>query len=328
MLELRSVHKNYPDGKGGRATALDGVSARFPRGELTVILGPSGSGKSTLVRLINRMVEPDSGSVLVNGEDVRTLDAVTLRRGMGYVIQSVGLFPHMDVAGNIAVVPCLLGWDAQRIRNRVSELLDLVRLPQAFSHRKPHQLSGGEAQRVGVARALAADPPVLLMDEPFGALDALTREALQSEFLRIQRDLKKTVLFVTHDVAEAVRLADRILVMHQGRIAGTGTPAHLIDGFQGDYLQTFLGTRLGIELLARVPAVDRADFGFRTAGTGAGSPAVTEKDILGSSATMLDALSWMLARSTADAYIRNGNGCLGRLTFDAFRKNNPPDSGS
>jgi osmoprotectant transport system ATP-binding protein len=328
MLELKSVKKNYPDGKGGTATALDGVSARFPRGELTVILGPSGSGKSTLVRLINRMVEPDSGSVLVNGEDVRTLDAVTLRRGMGYVIQSVGLFPHMDVAGNIAVVPRLLGWDAQRIRNRVSELLDLVRLPQAFSHRKPHQLSGGEAQRVGVARALAADPPVLLMDEPFGALDALTREALQSEFLRIQRDLKKTVLFVTHDVAEAVRLADRILVMHQGRIAGTGTPAHLIDGFQGDYLQAFLGTRLGIELLARVPAVDRADFGFRTAGTGTGSPEVTEKDILDNSATMLDALSWMLARSTADAYIRKEDGSLGRLTFDAFRKSDSPDSGS
>jgi len=318
MLELQSVKKVYPDGKGGTATALDGVSAQFARGELTVILGPSGSGKSTLVRLFNRMVEPDSGTVLVNGDDVRKLDAVQLRRGMGYVIQSVGLFPHMDVADNIAVVPRLLGWDKNRIRNRTAELLDLVRLPQVFVHRKPHQLSGGEAQRVGVARALAADPPVLLMDEPFGALDTLTREALQGEFLRIQRDLKKTVLFVTHDVAEAVRLADRIIIMQHGRIAGTGTPSTLIDGSQGEYVQSFLGTRLGIELLARIPALERADFSFHqrvgdTAGTG-----VVEENILGPGSTMLDALSLMIARGVALAYIRREDGSLGRLDFSAF----------
>jgi len=315
MLELRSVSKKYPDGKGGSSTALDGISAQFTPGGLTVILGPSGSGKSTLLRLFNRMVEPDAGSVFVNGNDVRTLDPVNLRRSMGYVIQSIGLFPHMEVAENIAVVPRLLGWDTRRIGDRTAELLDLVRLPRSFAHRKPHQLSGGEAQRVGVARALAADPPVLLMDEPFGALDTLTREALQEEFLRIQKDLRKTVLFVTHDVAEAVRLADRIIVMQKGRIAGEGTPVSLADTLQGSYIQEFLGSRLGIELLARIPAADRADFGTHSIPGQTVTAGKDGIDMLEPRATLLDALSRMVTKGVSTLYIRREDGALGRIDF-------------
>jgi osmoprotectant transport system ATP-binding protein len=318
MLELRSVGKKYPDGKGGSATALDGVSARFAPGGLTVILGPSGSGKSTLLRLFNRMVEPDEGAVFVNGKNVQSLDPVTLRRGMGYVIQSVGLFPHMDVAENVAVVPRLLGWDARRIVDRTAELLDLVRLPRSFASRKPHQLSGGEAQRVGVARALAADPPVLLMDEPFGALDALTREALQGEFQRIQKDLRKTVLFVTHDVAEAVRLADNIIVMQGGRIAGQGAPGNLADTLKGSYIQEFLGSRLGIELLARIPAIDRADFSRDGIGDGIAAAGEEGIDMLEPHATLLDALSRMVTTGVGCLYLRREDGALGRIDFTAL----------
>jgi osmoprotectant transport system ATP-binding protein len=205
------------------------VSVDVPAGTFTVLLGASGSGKSTLLRSVNRLVVPQSGAVYVGEHDVATQDAVQLRRGIGYVIQAVGLFSHMTVAQNIAVVPSLLGWDRERIAGRVDELLELVGLdPQRYRDRYPRQLSGGEQQRVGVARAIAAEPPVLLMDEPFGAVDAIVRRSLQDEICRIAQALHTTILFVTHDVDEALRLADCIVVMRDGRVEQQGTPDEIL----------------------------------------------------------------------------------------------------
>lgn len=237
MIAFEAVSKRYPGQEG--APALDTVSLSVPMGALTAVVGTSGSGKTTLLRCVNRMVEPDSGRVLVGGRPVSELDPIALRRSAGYVIQGVGLFPHLSVAGNVGVVPSLLGWDRASIERRVAELLDLVRLPRAWAARRPGELSGGEAQRVGVARALAADPPILLMDEPFGALDALTRSGLQKDFDDIRRRLGKTVLLVTHDLGEAFRLADRVVVMRDGRIAAEGAPAKLAssaDPLVGEFL--------------------------------------------------------------------------------------------
>ncbi len=332
MMELRSVVKTYASTGGkGLFKALDGISARFAEGELTVILGPSGSGKSTLLRLLNRMIEPDSGEVLIDGEPANSIDPVALRRRTGYVIQNVGLFPHMSVAGNISVVPSLLGWNKDRIRARVRELLDLVRLPRNFAERRPHQLSGGEAQRVGVARALAADPKVLLMDEPFGALDALTRENLQDEFARIQKELRKTVIFVTHDVGEAVRLADTVLVMKGGRLAGMGTPAQLARNFNGTFVQEFLGTRFELELLGRETVAFLADFSpdgaKRAANLVPADPTATATTAgsaelhaapLSADATLRDALALMLATGSTAIAVAGAGGSQGRLDLETI----------
>ena len=219
------VTKEYQQGK----RVLDDVSFDVGLGEFVVLLGPSGCGKTTLLKTANRLVEPTSGTVHVNGIDVRSAEPTALRRGMGYVIQQVGLFPHMTVAENVGVVPSLIGWPAQRIRARVEEMLELVHLPAAaFGARFPAALSGGQQQRVGLARALAADPHVLLMDEPFGALDAIERARLQGELIGLQRQLRKTVLFVTHDVDEAVRLADQIVVMRTGRVVQHAPPLEIL----------------------------------------------------------------------------------------------------
>lgn len=224
-IELRGVGVTYPGG----AVAVRDVDLDVAAGEFTVFLGPSGSGKSTLLRTINRLIEPTAGAIFIDGVDVRTLDPVALRRGIGYVIQAVGLFPHLTIAANVGVVPALLGWERARIAQRVDELLTLVRLdPATYRDRYPRQLSGGEQQRAGVARALAAEPPVLLMDEPFGAVDAIVRASLQDEIRRIHRDLGTTIVFVTHDVDEALRLADRVVVIAAGGIAQADTPARVL----------------------------------------------------------------------------------------------------
>jgi osmoprotectant transport system ATP-binding protein len=225
-VRFESVVVRYP--RADR-NAVDGVSVEVPPGSFTVLLGPSGCGKSTLLRTVNRLVVPQSGSVFVGEDDVAALDPVQLRRSIGYVIQAVGLFAHMTVAQNIGVVPSLLRWDAARISARVDELLALVGLePSRYRNRYPRELSGGEQQRVGVARAIAAQPPVLLMDEPFGAVDAIVRRSLQDEIRRIASTLSTTILFVTHDVDEALRLADRIVVMRDGRIEQQGTPEEIL----------------------------------------------------------------------------------------------------
>ena len=224
-IAFRDVGVTY----AGGAVAVREANLAIGAGEFTVLLGPSGSGKSTLLRTINRMIEPTSGSVLIDGIDARTLEPVALRRTIGYVIQAVGLFPHLTVAANIAVVPTLLGWDARRIAARVDELLTLVKLaPERYRARFPRELSGGEQQRVGVARALAAEPQVLLMDEPFGAVDAIVRASLQDEIRRIHAELRTTIVFVTHDVDEALRLADRVVVVAGGTIVQADAPGRVL----------------------------------------------------------------------------------------------------
>ncbi len=237
-IELRGVGVTYANGYA----AVRDVDLTIAGGEFAVFLGPSGSGKSTLLRTINRLIEPTSGAVFIDGVDVRTLDPVALRRGIGYVIQAVGLFPHLTIAANVGVVPALLGWDRARIARRVDELLALVDLdPRTYRDRYPRQLSGGEQQRAGVARALAAEPRVLLMDEPFGAVDAIVRASLQDEIRRIHRELGTTIVFVTHDVDEALRLADRIVVIAAGAIAQSGAPQDVLDAPADETVRALVG---------------------------------------------------------------------------------------
>jgi osmoprotectant transport system ATP-binding protein len=248
-VEFRHVTKRYsPNGP----PAVDDLSLTIPAGEVAVLVGPSGCGKTTSLKLVNRLVEPTSGQVLMDGRDIATVDRVVLRRSIGYVIQQVGLFPHLTVGENVAVVPELLGWDAPRRRERSDELLGLVGLqPARYAGRYPHELSGGERQRVGVARALAADPALLLMDEPFGAVDPIVRERLQNEFLRLQDDLGKTVLFVTHDIDEAIKLGDLVAVMELGgRVAQYAPPAQLLARPASPFVARFVGSDRGLKRLS------------------------------------------------------------------------------
>lgn len=249
MLELVGLTKRY-----GETLAVDDLTLSVDSGEVCVLIGPSGCGKTTTLRMINRLIEPSAGTVLLAGADTAGMRPEELRRGIGYAIQSVGLFPHMTVAENIGVVPKLLGWDKGRIEARALELLELVGLePGRYSAKHPRELSGGQAQRVGVARALAADPPVLLMDEPFGAVDPFTRERLQGEFVRIQRELKKTVVLVTHDLDEAIRLADRLAIMREGRLVQYDTPDSVLAEPADAFVRDFVGTDRALKRLARVP---------------------------------------------------------------------------
>jgi osmoprotectant transport system ATP-binding protein len=255
-IRLEGVSKVYADGTVGVA-ALD---LTFAAGELTVLVGPSGCGKTTTMKMINRIIEPTTGRILLGGEDVTRADADGLRRRIGYVIQNVGLFPHQTIRGNVGTVPRLLGWDKERVRARVDELLDTVGLdPALHGDRYPAQLSGGQRQRAGVARALAADPPVLLMDEPFSAVDPVVRERLQSEFLRLQETVRKTIVFVTHDIEEAVRIGDRIAVMSAGgKVEQFATPAELLGKPANSFVADFVGADRGLKRLA-VTGIDPAD---------------------------------------------------------------------
>ncbi|MFB7653084.1 MULTISPECIES: ABC transporter ATP-binding protein [unclassified Streptomyces] len=247
MIRFEDVTKRYPDG----TTAVDGLSLEVAEGELVTLVGPSGCGKTTTMMMVNRLIEPTSGRILVDGEDVAGVDPVRLRRRIGYVIQQVGLFPHRTVLDNTATVPALVGWKRAKARERAAELLDLVGLdPAQFGPRYPDQLSGGQRQRVGVARALAADPPVLLMDEPFGAVDPVVRAQLQDEFLRMQAAVRKTVLLVTHDIEEAVRLGDRIAVYGEGRIEQYDTPGAVLGSPATPYVASFVGADRGLKRLS------------------------------------------------------------------------------
>ncbi len=252
MIELKGVTKRY-----GENAAVEALSFTVEAGELCVLIGPSGCGKSTTLKLINRMIEPSEGQVLIDGRPAAAVRPELLRRQIGYVIQSVGLFPHMTVAENIGVVPRLLGWRAERTAPRVEELLSLIGLePSLYRRKYPRELSGGEAQRIGVARALAADPPILLMDEPFGAVDPLNREILQAEFLKIQRRLRKTVVFVTHDLDEAIRLADRIVLLSRGRLVQIDTPENLLSQPKNKFVRNFVGGDRALKRLSRFSVAD------------------------------------------------------------------------
>jgi osmoprotectant transport system ATP-binding protein len=256
MIAFEAVSKRYSDD----SYAVENFNLEVDEGELCVLVGPSGGGKTTILRMVNRMVEPSSGQVLVNGRDVAKVDRVELRRQTGYVIQQAGLFPHLKVSDNVASVPRLLGWDRDRTRARVNEMLDLVGLsPAEFADRYPHELSGGQAQRVGVARALAGDPPVLLMDEPFGAVDPIARGRLQQEFLALQERLHKTVMFVTHDVDEAVVMGNRIAVLSQGgRLQQYDSPAEVLGHPATSFVADFIGADRGLRRLSVTP-IDVAD---------------------------------------------------------------------
>jgi osmoprotectant transport system ATP-binding protein len=247
MIRFDAVSKQFPDG----TKAVDELTLQAPTGQITVLVGPSGCGKTTSLRMINRMIEPTGGRIWIDDQDTATMNQTELRRGIGYVIQHAGLFPHRTIVANIATVPMLLGWDRRRAETRAFELLERVGLPTSFARRYPAQLSGGQQQRVGVARALAADPPVMLMDEPFSAVDPVVREQLQDEFLRLQSDLGKTIVFVTHDIDEAIKLGDRVAVLGAGgHLAQLAGPEYLLAHPVSDFVADFVGKDRGYRALS------------------------------------------------------------------------------
>ncbi|HEX4864795.1 MAG TPA: betaine/proline/choline family ABC transporter ATP-binding protein [Acidimicrobiales bacterium] len=289
MIRLDSVTKRYADG----TVAVGNLTLEVADGHTCMLVGPSGAGKTTTMRMINRLIEPTSGRIFLGDEDVTRVDPVALRRRMGYVIQQVGLFPHLTVEENVATVPRLLGWDRSRVRQRTVEMLDLVGLePDRYRRRYPAELSGGQRQRAGVARALAADPPVLLMDEPFGALDPISRDRLQGEFLRLQQELRKTVVFVTHDIEEAIRLGDRIAVLADGgRLEQYDTPANLLGSPATAFVAEFVGADRGLKRLS-VTAILPGDLEHPPV-VGTGSPVGEARKVIEASgsrwAVVLDA---------------------------------------
>lgn len=288
MIEIDRIGKIY----GGRPVVTD-LSLTINEGALCVLLGPSGCGKSTTLRMINRLIPYDTGEIRVHGEDIQRIPPEELRRRIGYAIQSTGLFPHWRIEDNIATVPRLLGWQQSRVRDRVTELLELFRLdPETYRHKYPHQLSGGEQQRVGVARALAADPAVLLMDEPFAAVDPLVRDALQGEIARIHRATGKTIVFVTHDIDEALRLATVIAIMERGRLAQSGAPLDILDRPASDFVREFVGREgAGLKALALRKVSERARPDDAVAEPPVGEP-------IPAGASLRDALAAMTARRT------------------------------
>ncbi|HVM53919.1 MAG TPA: ATP-binding cassette domain-containing protein [Acidimicrobiales bacterium] len=309
MIRLEAVTKRWPNGH----VAVNEIDLVVPTGEVCALVGPSGSGKTTTMKMINRLVEPTSGRIFIDDVEVHTVDAVVLRRGIGYVIQQVGLFPHQTVAANVGTVARLLGWDKRRTATRVEELLVLVGLdPATFAHRYPHQLSGGQRQRVGVARALCADPPVLLMDEPFGAIDPITRARLQEEFRNLQATLRKTVVFVTHDIDEAVLLGDRVAVLAEGgHLAQVDTPDRLLAAPADAFVADFVGAERGLRRL-RVLPIERRHVvpvdGF--------DPGQLRSVALG--APLEDALAALLLDDAPAVAILDGGAVIGVLTPDAL----------
>jgi osmoprotectant transport system ATP-binding protein len=309
-ISLQHLRKVYPD----QTVAVDDLSLDIGAGEVVVLIGPSGCGKSTVLRMVNRLIEPTSGRVVLDGDDVTTVDPTLLRRKIGYVIQNVGLFPHQDVRTNVGTVPRLLGWDKARITRRTDELLEQVGLdPARYGKRYPHELSGGQRQRVGVARALAADPLVLLMDEPFSAVDPIVRGRLQEEFLRLRSTVRKTTIVVTHDLQEAIRLGDRIAVLSDhAHLEQYATPAELLAAPANDFVEQFIGEDRGIMRLSVTPVprdrlrpvdgltVDRA-------------PSVPVES------TLREALAEMLAEEAELVLVKDGETTLGALTAEDVR---------
>ena len=302
-IELEHLSKTYP---GVPVPAVDDVSMTIPAGELVVFVGPSGCGKTTTMKMINRLIEPSSGVIRLGGEDVTHSDPVELRRRIGYVIQSIGLFPHMTIAENVAQVPQMLGWSKAGTRARVGEMLELVGLePSQFAKRYPRQLSGGQQQRVGVARALAADPSVLLMDEPFGATDPITRERLQGEFRGLQQELGKTVIFVTHDFEEAMALGDRVAVLaDQSRIVQYDTPRGLVGAPAEEHVEHFVGSSGHVRMLGLLSAREAAD------------PTITAAAEIPAHATLRRTLDQLMAGAAALRVVDADGNNLGGVDFD------------
>ncbi len=315
MIDIVDLVKLFP---GMSHAAIDRLTLTIAMGEVCVLIGPSGCGKTTTMRIINRMIEPDSGSVNVGGRNIMNIDPVTLRRSIGYVIQQVGLFPHWTIADNVATVPRLLGWEPSRIRTRVDELLALVGMdPTIYRSRFPRALSGGQKQRVGVARALAADPPVMLMDEPFGALDPITRTRLQDEFLNILRGLRKTIVFVTHDIDEAIKMGDRIAIMKDGALVQYDTPEMILAAPADPFVEAFVGADRALKRLSLIAAAVASE----------PCPGSPPPNSIAAEASLRDALAHMLESGVdALAVIDSGERCVGVLTLAAIRaRTSAPD---
>ncbi len=308
MIEFRGVSKTYP---GSDRPVVDDLSFEILEGEICVLVGPSGCGKTTTMRMVNRLIEPTEGEILIDGEPNTQMSGTRLRRKIGYAIQQIGLFPHRTIAENIATVPSLLGWDKQRIRGRVDELLELVGLdPDEYRDRYPAELSGGQQQRVGVARAMAADPPIMLMDEPFGAVDPITRERLQDEFLNIQQDIKKTIVFVTHDIDEAIKIGDKIAILKQGGLlAQYDAPENILSDPNSEFVASFVGSD---RILKRLSLTRVGDMQLEPADNGTEDlPRISEQ------LTVRDALSEIIgAGSTKGVVEKDGERRL--LTIDAI----------
>jgi osmoprotectant transport system ATP-binding protein len=311
-LEFRDVTKVYP---GSSEPAIRNLSFEVRAGEICVLVGPSGCGKTTAMRLVNRMIELTSGDILLDGRSVRGRPPAELRRDIGYAIQQIGLFPHQTIGENIATVPRLRGWDRARIRARVDELLDLIGLDAELGKRYPAQLSGGQRQRVGVARALAADPPLMLMDEPFGAIDPINRERLQNEFLRLQQELRKTVVFVTHDIDEAIKMGDRICILREGGVlAQYDTPEAILAAPADDFVAQFVGADRGLKRLA-LRHLDEVNVLPVPDADSAGLPTCSSKT------TLRDALSLMLTEGSTGVVVLDQDGAAsGYMTFDVVSR--------
>ncbi|MEW9031190.1 MAG: ABC transporter ATP-binding protein [Planifilum fimeticola] len=320
MIELQDVTKVYRS-EEGEVTAVDGVSMSVGEGEICILLGPSGCGKTTLLRMINRMIEPTRGTIRVNGQDIQQMDPYELRRSIGYVIQQTGLFPNMTVEQNVTVVPRLLGWDRVKIRNRYNELMDMMGLnPDEYRDRYPWELSGGQQQRIGVARALAADPPVMLMDEPFAALDPVIREHLQNELLRIQRTVRKTILFVSHQIDEAIRLGDTIAVFQSGKLMQHGTPDELLSRPANDFVSRFVGSDRHLRRLGLFRVRDLLDRKEKKGAKNAGQ--IDQRHSVRPDTTLREALSLLLASPTGSLAVLDDEGqrVVGRITWSDFEK--------
>jgi osmoprotectant transport system ATP-binding protein len=302
---------------GSDRPAVDDLSLTIPAGEICVLIGPSGGGKTTAMKLVNRLITLTEGDITIDGTSVMKMDPVELRRGIGYVIQQIGLFPHMTIEANVATVPKLVGWDRERTRTRSHELLELVGLdPGEYAKRYPAQLSGGQRQRVGLARAMAADPPLMLMDEPFGAIDPITRERLQNDFLRLHREVRKTVIFVTHDIDEAIKMGHRVCILRQGgKLAQFDTPEAILANPADEFVADFVGAdrglkRLGLRLLGEIETL-------------ADSPATNgnRRPDAGPEMTLRDALSLMLTEGSTELEVRGDDGGVrGYLTLEAVSR--------
>jgi osmoprotectant transport system ATP-binding protein len=319
MIEIRDLVKRFA---AAARPAIDHLSFTVQAGEVCVLIGPSGCGKTTAMRIVNRMIDPDGGDVRVAGRDIMSVDPVELRRSIGYVIQQIGLFPHWSIAQNIGTVPRLLGWDDARIASRVDELLALVGMdPAQYRDRFPRELSGGQRQRIGVARALAADPPVMLMDEPFGAIDPITRARLQDEFLNILRSLRKTVLFVTHDIDEALKMGDRIAIMRDGALVQFDAPEAILARPADRFVESFVGSDRALKRLALIRTEEVLE---------ARAP-LADSHAIGADVSLRDALATMFAEGVdALTVVRDGT-TIGVVTVAAIRRHaivpRPVDTG-
>jgi len=316
-IRLDKLTKKYP---GTAGPAVDEITMEMPAGEIIVLVGPSGCGKTTTMRMINRMIEPTSGTITIGDENAADLDDVTLRRSIGYVIQQIGLIPHLTIAQNVGIVPKMLKWDKARISERVDEMLTVVGLdPSEYRKRYPRQLSGGQQQRVGVARALAADPPIMLMDEPFGAVDPITRGSLQDEFLSLQDQIRKTIVFVTHDFDEALKLGDRIAVLREGsKIAQYDTPEHILAAPADEFVEGFIGEGAALKRLH----FERVD----SLGLGSAADAQGSKETVDVSSSLHSALDLMVGKGLRTVRVARDGQTVGSVGInDILRRAGQPD---